>query len=141
MGPFFIKGDNMNSNHEEALEYAHLHREESNIARCYIDLAENQKISNNTQESNNTQDMFAAAAMQAFLIRDGGNGFAFNGKELARASYDAANFMLNHKITPTDNDINVITELLAKFCATHDLISIQRITIENFATWVRQQHS
>ena len=30
-------------NHEEALMYAHLHKEDSNLARCYLELVETQE--------------------------------------------------------------------------------------------------
>ena len=47
------------------------------------------------------RDFFAGMAMQAFLIRDNSvprsRGFCFDGKQMAAASYDAANFMVEEK--------------------------------------------
>ena len=45
---FLSSGDYMIINHGEALEYAYLHRADSNLARCYIELVEGQKPSTNS---------------------------------------------------------------------------------------------
>ena len=44
-----------------------------------------------------TRDYFAGLAMQAFIIKSKRRHFAFEGKQLAQASFDAADWMMKRR--------------------------------------------
>jgi hypothetical protein len=42
---------------------------------------------------------------------------------------------------PLQTICELLPDLATKFCASHDLVDVQRITIDNFVMWVKQQQS